>query len=730
MKARLTLGAMVLAMIGAAVSLQAIAQEGQAPPSKSPVGDINKIKDDLRLREQILSRTYQEFERALLQLKQRLERSGKKEDKDKAAVLGRVLDTSRDSSIAVKFEQMVDYLQKNKFANLGDMKIAADQAKALADDLRKILDMMREDNSHNRLRDERLRLEDLVKKLEEVIHNQKVTQSITELNKTDPKELGKIQAKVTGDTGKIIKAIDGKGNKSDPGGEAKNSKGDPKESKDAKGAGESKDAGKNSEGKKGESKEGGADSKDKKGDAKGDPKGGEAGKGKEGKEGEAKSGKGSEGKEGDAKGSKGSEGKGDPKDNKGGDKGKEGASKDGGEKSPGDKKGDAKPGEKSGKGSESKPGDAKSGKGAESKEGGAKDSKAGKSGEAKPGDSKSGGKPSESSDSKQGEAKPGSKSDSQGQAKQGGQKGGEPPPGGEKGDNQPPPKGGPQDPKDNVANSKKQVQDAEYKMKEAEKKIAAKDNKPASDHQGDAIKDLERAKKKLEELLRQIREEELERLLAALQARCEKMLGMQIQVLVGTENVYRQIDANADKKPAHQNKQDSLKLSDQEKEIVVEADKAIEMLEAEGSAVAFPEIFRQVRQDMAHVQRRLEVTDVGIVTQAIEKDIIDTLKEMVEALKKAQKELADKKSPPGKPPEGSPPPNADQKLLDQIAELKMIRSMQIRVNSRTETYGKQYVPREGEQTSDPIIRRELHNLRDRQERIYDITNRIAKGDNK
>jgi hypothetical protein len=57
----------------------------------------------------------------------------------------------------------------------------------------------------------------------------------------------------------------------------------------------------------------------------------------------------------------------------------------------------------------------------------------------------------------------------------------------------------------------------------------------------------------------------------------------------------------------------------------------------------------------------------------------------------------------------------------------MIRSMQKRVNDRTQLYGKQY---EGEQAKDPILRTEIRNLSDRQERIYDVTNRIAKGDNK
>ena len=46
--------------------------------------------------------------------------------------------------------------------------------------------------------------------------------------------------------------------------------------------------------------------------------------------------------------------------------------------------------------------------------------------------------------------------------------------------------------------------------------------------------------------------------------------------------------------------------------------KAIEMLEAEGSAVAFPEVFKQVREDMKIVANRLENADVGTVTVAIE----------------------------------------------------------------------------------------------------------------
>jgi len=232
---------------------------------------------------------------------------------------------------------------------------------------------------------------------------------------------------------------------------------------------------------------------------------------------------------------------------------------------------------------------------------------------------------------------------------------------------------------------------------------------------------LEEAKKKLEDLLRQTREEELERLLAALEARCRKMLDMQIAVLAGTESSHRSILSHTDKKPAREDQQNALKLSDNEKDIIMEANKAIQMLEEEGSGVAFPEVFQQVREDMKHVQRRLEIADVAEVTQAVEKDIIASLQEMIEALKKAQQQ-----GKAGPPKEGSPPP-ADQKLLDKIAELKMIRSLQKRINDRTQFYGRLFP---NEQALDPNLRQQLQGLAERQERIFEIMDRFAKGDGK
>ena len=301
-----------------------------------------------------------------------------------------------------------------------------------------------------------------------------------------------------------------------------------------------------------------------------------------------------------------------------------------------------------------------------------------------------------------------------------------PPSSSAKGDGPPPPPSAGKKPGDeDIAKSAKKLEEAGYDLAKQKDEVEKKNNPTASKNAGDAIDKMEAAKKKLEKLLQQMREEEIERVLAALQARCEKMLMMQIQVLGGTEDTDKAVQRNADKKPTRENKQAALKLSDKEKEIVQEANKCIDILEAEGSAVAFPEVFQQIRQDMIHVQKRLELTDVADQTQGIERDIIDTLKEMIAALKKARE---DNQSDPGKPGEpGKAGKPGDQKLLELIQELKMVRSLQKRVNDRTTDYGKRY---NGEQANDPVVIRNLRILAERQMRIQEIVSRISKGDNK
>jgi hypothetical protein len=281
---------------------------------------------------------------------------------------------------------------------------------------------------------------------------------------------------------------------------------------------------------------------------------------------------------------------------------------------------------------------------------------------------------------------------------------------------------------------KKQIQEANKYQQQAEENLNQNKRADASKKMEEARDKLEEARRKLEDLLKQMREEEIERLLAQLEARCKHMLALQIAVRDGTVELDKIIQGNVDKKPTRADHQASLGLAEKEDEIVLEAKSALRLIEADGSAVAFAEVFQQVLSDMNNVAGWLKKTDTGVVTVTTENDIIETLKEMIEALKKARK---DNQSKQGKPsPPGTPP---DQKLIDMIAELKMIRSMQIRVNNRTTLYGKQYT---GEQAPTPEkarddkerdrlldVHHELKDLSGRQEKLSKITHDIATGKN-
>ena len=82
--------------------------------------------------------------------------------------------------------------------------------------------------------------------------------------------------------------------------------------------------------------------------------------------------------------------------------------------------------------------------------------------------------------------------------------------------------------------------------------------------------------------------------------------------------------------------------------IIAEADKALKLMEGEGSAVVFAGVLREVKGDMEAVQRRLNEGRVEEQTQIIEQDIIDQLTMMKEALKKAKQDLENQQNkPPG-----------------------------------------------------------------------------------
>lgn len=406
-----------------------------------------------------------------------------------------------------------------------------------------------------------------------------------------------------------------------------------------------------------------------------------------------------------------------------GEKSEEG---DKGEKQPVDDSKSPMKGEKNGEGSDKKGEEGKNseGKNSEGKSGEKKGDK-GKKGDDKNGEkSKDGEKsePSDSSKSKEGKSKEGkSGKSSKSKSKSGEPKDGEPKDG-QQGDDQK--QDQPQQDQQAQNPARKRIEQAEQKMRDAQKKLEEAKRKESVEDQREAKEELEKAKAQLEEILRQMREEEVARTLAALEARFKKMLEMQLKVYEST----RRMDQISEDSRGETFVVQAAKLGVDERKIAIEALKALTLLKEEGSSVAFSATVDQMHEDMEAVATRLADTKVDDITIGYEEDIIAALEEMIDALQKAQQDQEKKKQ---QQQQQQPQPQ-DQPLVDEIAELKMIKSLQERVNKRTTRYSRLL-----EDDQDPVgqanaaeLVEALKKLSERQQEVYRITRDLVLGKNK
>jgi hypothetical protein len=256
----------------------------------------------------------------------------------------------------------------------------------------------------------------------------------------------------------------------------------------------------------------------------------------------------------------------------------DGESKEGSEAKEGEAKdGEAKPSE-SGEPKESEESKPQEG---EQKPGDSEKKEPSESGESKPGDSPaeqgkpSDGKPSEGQPSES-EPSPGSPSESSGQP-------GEQSPSGES------PQSAESPPDNPMQRAAQKLRQAQQRMEEAQKKLEESKRDGAVEEQAKAVEELEQAKAELERILRQLREEELERMLVMLEARFRKMLDEQVEVYDET----KKLDAAAEKAPEHELEIASGRLARKETLIVREADRALLLLREDGTSTAFPEAIRR-----------------------------------------------------------------------------------------------------------------------------------------
>ncbi len=280
-----------------------------------------------------------------------------------------------------------------------------------------------------------------------------------------------------------------------------------------------------------------------------------------------------------------------------------------------------------------------------------------------------------------------------------------------------------QQPKSPEQQAQKRVEAAREKMKAAEKKLEEANRKDAVEEQRNAEKELAKAVEDLEKVLRQLREEEIDRSLAALESRFRKMLEMQTIVLDET----KKLDALTGDARDRQVEIGASKLSLEERKILVEGQRAMLLLKEEGSSDAFPQVVEQILLDVESVTERLSKSDVSESTIATEEDIVAALEEMIEALSKAQKDQEKKKQQQQQQQQQAGQSPADQPLVDALAELRLVKTLQVRINNRTQRLAKQIAAGDAEigQATTVELQSQLKELAARQDKIKEITRNIV-----
>ena len=139
------------------------------------------------------------------------------------------------------------------------------------------------------------------------------------------------------------------------------------------------------------------------------------------------------------------------------------------------------------------------------------------------------------------------------------------------------------------------------------------------------------------------------------------------------------------------------------------------MILEDGTSTVFPHVVAQLREDLNSTSALLDARKTGAYTQALQREIEQTLKELIEALEEAQKQ-AEEGDPP---PPGNPPPPSDQQppLLPDSAELKLLRSAQLRVNRRTKSFDD--IRPDGD--LDGVLKNEMAKIAAHQENVAEMT---------
>lgn len=270
------------------------------------------------------------------------------------------------------------------------------------------------------------------------------------------------------------------------------------------------------------------------------------------------------------------------------------------------------------------------------------------------------------------------------------------------------------DSKEEPMPGRENVEQAGKHMKSAGGKLDEKNYGAAGGEQDQAIRELSEAVKQMEESLNQLRREQQEEVLRRLEDRFREMLARQLRINQDTDGLA--------KKPAAQwTRPEQLlagELGQGETSLAGDADKTLSILKQEGSTVAFPRVVEQLASDFHEAGRRLSAQDAGPVTLRVQSDIIESLQQLLEAVRQMQAKLAEQANAQSEGSDSQKPPP----LLPNSAELKLLRAYQSRLNRDTTRFNKDRG--EDKMPLPDDMQSRMQQLSDRQNSVAEMTRQL------
>jgi len=264
---------------------------------------------------------------------------------------------------------------------------------------------------------------------------------------------------------------------------------------------------------------------------------------------------------------------------------------------------------------------------------------------------------------------------------------------------------------------REQLENAEEQMEKALENLKEQEREKALENEDAAIEELHEAAAKLEETLKQLREEEKEMLLASLEARFQRMLTAETQIREGTLT----LAATPQKDWLDQYYGRCRELAQQQSEVTLQCSQTVSLLREDGTSVAILLAVEDIEADMGSVSGWLQESKVGDLTQSVQSDIIESLKQLIETTQKEMQEMKEQQQQQQQQQQ-----SAEQKqgLVELMAEIRMLRNLQLQVNRRTKQVDGLL---QKAATDDlPALQKQVHELSLRQQRLTESARELAK----